>query len=69
MSNEADNLRRTLSDLLRLLAEAEHCPTCEGPSSAFDEACKGIPGGHAKKWREIRARAEKLLGAGARKPN
>jgi hypothetical protein len=64
MSTEADNLRRTLSDLLRLLAETEHCPTCEGPSSSFDEACR-----HHKKWKEIRARAEKLLNVGARKPN
>jgi hypothetical protein len=64
--SDADNLRRTLRDLLRLLAEAEHCSTCEGPSSSFDEACKRD---HDRRWKEIRARAEKLLSVGARKPN
>lgn len=64
MSNEADDLRRTLGDLLRLLKKAETCPTCEGPSSAFDEGCK-----HGQEWKAVHARAEKLLQAGKIKPN
>lgn len=64
MSADSDALRRVLSDILSLLGEAEHCPTCEGPSSALDEACR-----HHKKWEELRKRAKFLLNAAAKAPN
>jgi hypothetical protein len=62
--SENDELRRVLRELLTLLSDAEKCATCEGPSSAFDEVCR-----HSKKWKEISAKAEKILALGRKKPN
>lgn len=62
MNDDSDALRRALGDLLRLLKKAESCPTCEGPSSSFDEC-------HEKEWEDIKRRAETLLKKKANEPN
>jgi hypothetical protein len=62
--SENDELRRVLRELLTLLSDAERCATCEGPTVSFDEVCK-----HHTKWKEVSAKAEKILALGKRKPN